>query len=404
MAGEPTQPDGQARTPQRSHQVRRLLLGALIVVVLVGCAGLFSQRQTIRSLLTGTDLVGGQAAESALQVPPGFRATVFASGLDAPRFIAFAPDGVLYVAERSTGSIVAFPDPTHTGKAARRVVVASGLTDPTSLAFANGMLYVGERIRVSRFTWGPGEQATNKQVIVDNLPGGGNHVTRTVLPGLDGNLYVSIGSSCNNCVESDLHRASVWVYPPDGGSGRLYARGLRNAVGLAINPWNNQIWATNNGRDLMGDDTPPETIYALRDGGNYGWPRCQAGNIIDPDLGHAGDCNGVIAPLVKMQAHSAPLGLAFYNASGFPQQYRGLFIAFHGSWNRSIPTGYKVVFVPLDNQGNVAGQPQDFATGWLNLKDNAAVGRPVGLAVGPDGALYVSDDKAGLVYRITYGG
>ncbi len=397
MAGEPVQPTRQARSP-----LRRLLLGALIVFVLLGCAGLYTQRQTIRALLTGTDLVGGSAATTNVRLPLGFHASVFAAGLNGPRFIAFAPDGVLYVAERTTGSIVAFPDPDHTGISTRRVVVATGLNDPTSLAFSGGMLYVGERTRITRFTWGPGEQATNKQVIVDDLPESGQHVTRTVLIGPDGHIYVSIGSSCNVCDEADPHRASVWVYPLDGGSGRRYARGLRNAVGLAVNPWNHQIWATNNGRDLLGDNTPPETVYALQDGGNYGWPRCHAGTIVDPDMGHPGDCNGVIAPLITMQAHSAPLGLAFYTATQFPQQYRGLFIAFHGSWNRSIPTGYKVVFVPLNSQGNVAGQPQDFATGWLDSKANSASGRPVGLAVGPDGALYVSDDKAGLVYRITY--
>lgn len=402
MAGDPVQPKGQARTPAQSRLVRRLLLGALTVVLLLGCVGLYSQRRSITSLLNGTTLVGGPAATSQLHLPPGFHASVFASGLDGPRFIAFAPDGVLYVAERTTGSIVAFPDPAHTGKSTQRVVVASGLTDPTSLVFAGDMLYVGERTRITRFTWGPREQVTHKQVIVNDLPESGQHVTRTVLIGPDGNVYVSIGSSCNVCDEADPHRASVWVYPPDGGSGRRYARGLRNAVGLAINPWNNQIWATNNGRDLLGDDTPPETVYALQDGGNYGWPRCHAGAIVDPDMGHPGDCNGVIAPLVRMQAHSAPLGLAFYNAAQFPQQYRGLFIAFHGSWNRSVPTGYKVVFVPLDSHGNVSGKPQDFATGWLDPKTNAASGRPVGLAVGPDGALYVSDDKAGLIYRITY--
>src|SRR5260370_31936275 len=153
----------------------------------------------------------------------------------------------------------------------------------------------------------------------------------------------------------------------------------------------------------MGDDTPPETVYALQEGGNYGWPRCQAGDIIDPDFGHAGDCSNIIKPLVKMQAHSAPLGLTFYNTSQFPQQYHGLFVAFHGSWNRSVPTGYKVVFIPLDQQGRVSGPAQDFATGWLQHNGDST-GRPVGLAVRPDRALYISDDKANIIYRITYGG
>jgi glucose/arabinose dehydrogenase len=306
------------------------------------------------------------------------------------------------VAERGSGSIIALPDPQHTGHASEKRVVISGLDDPTSLAFYQGALYVGEASRVSRFTLDTNLNVTSKQVVVPDLPTGGNHITRTVLIGPDGNLYVSIGSTCNVCVETDPQRATVWVYRLDGSDGHLYAKGLRNAVGMAINPWNHQIWVTNNGRDLLGDNIPPETVYALQSGGDYGWPRCHAGDIIDPNFGHLGDCNGIVQPLVKMQAHSAPLGLTFYDAKQFPQRYHGLFVAFHGSWNRTVPTGYKVVFVPLDTNGNVAGQAQDFATGWL-VNDDHTLGRPVGLAVGPDGALYVSDDGAGRVYRISYG-
>jgi glucose/arabinose dehydrogenase len=244
--------------------------------------------------------------------------------------------------------------------------------------------------------------ASNERRIITDLPNSGEHITRTVLIGPDGKLYVSIGSSCNVCDETDPHRAAVWVYNPDGSGGHRYAYGLRNAVGMAVNPVTHETWVTNMGRDLLGDNIPPDTIYSLRAGANYGWPRCHAGNIIDPDMGKPGDCNGVEQPLVKIQAHSAPLGLAFYSASAFPASYRGLFVAYHGSWNRSVPTGYKVVFIPLDGQGHVAGPPQDFATGWLH--DGSASGRPVGLAVGPDGALYLSDDAAGLIYRITYSG
>jgi glucose/arabinose dehydrogenase len=248
-------------------------------------------------------------------------------------------------------------------------------------------------------------KASGKTTLIPNLPTSGQHTTRTVLLGPDGRIYVAIGSTCNVCDESDAHRAAVWVYQPDGSGGKLYAKGLRNAVGLAVNPWNKQIWATNNGRDLLGDDTPPEPVYALQDGGDYGWPRCNAGDLIDPDYGKPGACDDVVQPLVKMQAHSAPLGLAFYQASqgeGFPAAYRGLFIAFHGSWNRSVPTGYKVIFVLLNDRGVVSATPRDFATGWL--VSGKASGRPVGLTVGPDGALYVSDDSGGRIYRIAYTG
>jgi glucose/arabinose dehydrogenase len=152
----------------------------------------------------------------------------------------------------------------------------------------------------------------------------------------------------------------------------------------------------------MGDDTPPETVNALQDGADFGWPRCHAGDIVDPDFGKAGSCDGVAQPLVKMQAHSAPLGLAFSQGAAFPLQYHGLFVAFHGSWNRSVPTGYKVIFVPLDDKGTVSGPPRDFATGWL--VSDKALGRPVGVTIGADGALYVSDDTGGRIYRISYAG
>ncbi len=356
---------------------------------------------------TGTPTPGktpvvGPTSIPGLEVPSGFSVTLFASGLHGARGIIFAPDGTLLVAERNTGEITALVDATHTGKATARHAIASGLDDPTSLVIDHGYLYVGEAGQVRRFTLGADLATSAAMVLVPNLPKGTDHITRTVLVGDDGMLYVSVGSSCNNCIESDTRRAVVLQYQIDGSGGRVYARGLRNAVGMANNPITGQVWVTNNGRDNLGDDTPPETLYALQDGGNYGWPRCHAGTIIDPELGHAGDCNGVQQPLLTMQAHSAPLGLAFAMGPGFPNAYRGLYVALHGSWNRTIPTGDKVVFIPLDARGHVAGSAQDFLTGWL--KNGRYSARPVGLAFGPDGALYVSDDQTGSIFRVAYTG
>lgn len=394
--------------PTSTKRIRNKLahiLGAVaaIVVLLALAAGVVLHlHPNALNRIFGSHVPDGPAATANLHLPSGFTASVVVSDLNAPRFITFGPQGALFVADSGSGRIVAYPHP-GSATSAEPVVVASGLNSPTSLVFHDGALYVGEASRVSRLTLDSDLKAKNVQVVVPNLPTGGNHVTRTVLFGPDGNLYVSIGSTCNNCVETDPHRAVVMVYHPDGSGGRVYAHGLRNAVGMAINPFNQQIWLTDNGRDLLGDNTPPETIYALQDGGNYGWPVCQAGTIVDPDLGHPGDCTGVVQPLLDMQAHSAPLGLAFQISSQFPAAYRGLFVAFHGSWNRSVPTGYKVVFIPLTPNGQVAGPARDFATGWLVNSDTAS-GRPVGLAVGPDGALYVSDDKGGRIYRIAYTG
>jgi glucose/arabinose dehydrogenase len=395
------QPNNNLKRPRRFIRPWRILLILLLIVILLLAGLLYSQRRMIRSLLTGSHFVGSNSAVANLHLLPGFQDNVFYSGLASPRFIAFSPDGTLFVAERGAGSIVALPDPGHTGKATSKKVVIGGLNDPTSLVFYNGALYIGEQSQVSRFTLGPGLQVTSRQIIVPGLPTDGQHTTRTVLIGPDGRLYVSIGSTCNACIESDPHRAAVWVYNLDGSGGHLYARGLRNAVGMAINPWNKQVWVTVNGRDYLGDNSPPETVYALQAGADYGWPRCEAGDIIDPDFGHSGACNGIVQPLLKMQAHSAPLGLAFYHANQFPQRYHGLFVAFHGSWNRSMPTGYKVVFIPLNANGQITGPAQDFVMGWL-VNNDTATGRPVGLTVGPDGVLYISDDKGGMIYRISY--
>jgi len=376
----------------------RFLLSALMFLCCTACGSSTS--------LT----VAATAVESGnvdnLQVPSGFHVSLFAHNLTAPRFIAFSPDGTLFAAERGTGRILAFLDAKHTGQPSATVVVADGLNDPTSVFFASGSLYVGVADGVIKMTVGPDLHSTSTQQIISGLPVGGNHSTRTVLVGTDGRIYVSIGSTCNDCIETDALRATVMVFAADGSNGRIFASGIRNAVGMAINPWTGATWVTDNGRDNLGDNLPPDTIYQLQDGGNYGWPRCHAGTIIDPDLGHPGDCTGIIAPLVNLQAHSAPLGLAFYHQNKiqnqFPSSYQGMYVAFHGSWNRTVPTGYKVVFIPMDASGKVSGSPQDFLTGTAAVQGQVT-GRPVGVVAGPDGALYVSTDQGGSIYRITYG-
>ena len=339
--------------------------------------------------------------QQPIALPPGFVIGVFASGLNNPRMLAIGPDGQLYAAERSADRIIRLPDLDNDGKADRIQVVADGLAGPSSLAFyQDGSLYIGETRRILRLSE-PDTQGVfqQRQVIIDSLPTGG-HNTRTVLFSPDWqHLFVSIGSSCNVCEEQDLRRAAIVRYGPDGSGEQIYARGLRNAVGITFRPGASELWATNNGRDMLGDDLPPETIYLVREGQDYGWPRCHSGRIIDPDFGSANACQGVPAPIAEMQAHSAPLGLAFYTGSQFPQEYHGgLFVAFHGSWNRTVPTGYKVVFLPFKD-----GQPvavQDFAVGWLG--DKTAWGRPVDVITAPDGSLFVSDDAGGVIYRIFY--
>lgn len=344
-----------------------------------------------------------------LKAPPGFHISVFAEDVDGARMMTFTPGGVLLVSESGEGKVVALPDPKHAGKASRAATVLSGLNEPHGLAFYDGKLYVAENDKVRRYDWDEANlRASNPQKLTD-LPGGGGHSTRSLVF-RGGKMYVSAGSSCNVCIEKDPRRAAVMEFNPDGSGQKIFAKGLRNAVGIAVNPKTDTVWVTVNGRDWLGDDLPPETIYDLgKDGGDAGWPYCYGDRVPDPNFTKPGDnrCQSVLEPKVQMQAHSAPLGLAFYEGSEFPAEYRNnIFVAFHGSWNRSVPTGYKVVRVKLDDKGQPQGGAEDFITGWLAPGEKAKgrwMGRPVGIVFAPDGAMYLSDDAGGVIYRVIYG-
>jgi glucose/arabinose dehydrogenase len=333
------------------------------------------------------------AEPRALNLPAGFQVSVFASGLAGPRLMAFDERGVLHVSQARGGSVVALPDRDADGVADEVVMVHDGLSRPHGLAFRDGWLYVAEEPRVVRLRGGDGLARPERQVIVDGLPAGAGHYTRTVGFGPDGGMYVSVGSSCNVCREGDRRRAAIVRYEPDGSGERLYGRGLRNAVGFTWRPGSDELWATNNGRDHLGDDEPPETVNVVRDGDDFGWPRCHNARIVDPQFGGAGACNGVAAPRVELPAHSAPLGLAFW------PDVNSLLVALHGSWNRSVPVPPHLVRVLLHSDGRT--EVEEFATGWqLGVSADTRWGRPVDVAVGPDGSLYVSDDGNGAIYRL----
>ena len=338
-----------------------------------------------------------------LALPRGFRVSVFAAGLDGPRFMAVGPDGFIYVSSPGGGKVLVLPDRDRDGVADSVVEFAGGLERPHGLAFAGKDLIVAETGSLVVLRDKDGDlKADSREVITKDLPEGGAHWTRTVVIGPDASLYVSAGSSCNVCVERDKRRAAVMRFPMKGGKGRVFAKGLRNSVGLAFHPLTRELWGVDNGRDLLGDDIPPEELNKISEGGDYGWPYCYGEMAPDLDFSPVDSvkrCPGTRPPAVSMQAHSAPLGIAFGHGLKFPKNLReSLFVAFHGSWNRSVPTGYKVVAIPFGADGNPSGPPVDFVAGWL--KDGRYWGRPVHPLAAPDGALYISDDYAGAIYRV----
>ena len=336
-----------------------------------------------------------------LLLPRGFAVSLFARLPGRTRFMAFSPDGVLHATVPQAGiyAVMALPDRDQDGRADEVRVVADGLNRPHDIEFHDGALWVAQQDAVLRLSDPDAEgRYRRRDTVVGDLPAGGQHWSRTIGFGPDGGLYVSVGSSCNVCVEDDPRRAAITRYEPDGTSPRPFAVGLRNAVDFT---WNErgELVATNNGRDGLGDDIPPDTLNITSGGEDFGWTRCHAGVIPDPEFGGRQACEGVTQPAFKLQAHSAPLGLAFYDGAMLPEEYRGdLLVALHGSYDRSEKTGYKVVRLRMQDGRPVAAV--DFMAGWL--VDDEAWGRPVDIVVGPDGAVYVSDDEFNAIYRVTY--
>jgi glucose/arabinose dehydrogenase len=356
--------------------------------------------------------VAAKTTSMPLTLPAGFSISIFAENLGDPRAIIEGPDGLFLVSIPGQGKVIALED--KGGKAGQTFTVVEGLDYPHGLATrcdAKGCkLFVGETTRLDVFDYDKiTHKASNRTKLAD-LPGGGNHITRSLLflpPPNDNQLLISIGSSCNVCHESDPMRATIYAINVDGTGLREYAKGLRNSVFMAVNPSTNEVWATDNGRDLLGDDIPPDEVNIIQDGKNYGWPVCYGQNVHDTQFDkNTYIRNPCMAPFetpshIDLQAHSAPLGLAFFPKEGWPAEFQNnLLVAYHGSWNRSVPTGYKVVRFKLDDKGNVLSS-EDFITGWLQ-NDGTTLGRPVDPLIRNDGTILLTDDKAGVIYRIAY--
>ena len=430
------------------------------IAVILGVAYLYLTNFSIITRFFGTEVplvekppintgTIGSHAVSFLKTDERLGVDIFASGLEGPRVISFDPNGKMVVSEPSKGDVVMLEDRDNDGFAESKEVLISNLKSPHGLAFYKNLktnisyIYIAEENQVNRYKY----DVSKSQIIpntsenIASVPAGGRHTTRTIgfgpnyrkvpivngiqLPVSNLKLYISVGSSCDVCVESDWKRASILESDPDGNYTAEFAGGLRNSVFFTFQPQTGEMWATDMGRDYLGDYLPPDEINIVKvadtsdkfGARRYGWPFCYGNKVKDttfkPDkvdrIDVPQDCSKTESPTIEVPPHSAPLGLAFINNPKWPKDWQGdLLVAFHGSWNSSIPVGYKVVRYDLDESGKVLSQtPIDFITGWIDGKLSMSsgkakiLGRPVDLKFSPDGTLYISDDVAGVIYRLS---
>lgn len=342
-----------------------------------------------------------ETVSERLRVPDGLAVALYADALPFARMLRVTPTGDLLVSLSRSGRIVLLErDADGDGQPDGRRTLLDGLDRPHGMDLRDDWLYVAETGAIARVRFDPARRETRGELerVVQNIPRAGNHWTRTVRFGPDGWMYVSIGSSCNACVEEDPRRAAIVRYRPDGSGEEIHATGLRNAVGFDWRPGTGELFATDNGRDLLGNDFPPDELDQIVEGGFYGWPLANGDNVPDPDLG-TGQQERIaraLTPDHDFRAHNAPLGITFVRGDRAPAALRGAaLVALHGSWNRRRKDGYKVVSLHWTPEGI---EERDFLTGFL--VDEDVVGRPVDVAEGPDGSFYVSDDYAGAVYRV----
>jgi glucose/arabinose dehydrogenase len=402
---------GRASGSDHPDDMRRAGIAAIVLALaLIGsCRWLLPERYAVNAPL-GQLLIGRGSAppapdvvEARLRAPDGLHVALFADGLESPRMLRFTGAGDLLVSTPRDGQVLLLErDDDGDGRSDGVRVLLQGLDRPHGLDLHESWLYVAESGGVGRIEFDPTSRETKGTYrrVVDDLPSGGNHWTRTVRFGPDGWMYVSVGSSCNVCEEKDPRRAALLRYRPDGSGEEIVARGLRNAVGFDWQPGTDDLYATDNGRDLLGDDFPPCELDRIQPGAFYGWPYANGNRVPDPDFGagHAEQIQQSVPPVHGFRAHNAPLGITFLRAPDLPIALRGAaLVALHGSWNRTRKDGYKVVSLHWDGEGHVS--ERDFLTGFL--VDEDVIGRPVDVAEGPDGAIYVSDDYAGAIYRVS---
>jgi glucose/arabinose dehydrogenase len=354
-------------------------------------------------------LLDPSVALTRLKTPAGFNVSVFATGLGRPRMMAVADDGTVYVTRRGSNDVVALKDKDGDGRSDETRIVVKDLEHVHGIALRGNQIYLATPAEVWLSERKQDGSLSAPRKIADGMPNGGQHSSRTLGIGPDDMLYINVGSTCNNCTEVNKQNATMQRMTLDGKSRATYAKGLRNTLGFGWHPETREMWGMDHGTDFLGDDVPPEELNRLVQGKDYGWPRCYGEQRPDPTrdkpegMTREEFCAKTEPAVMTYQAHSAPIGFVFYTGSQFPAEYRNdALIAIHGSWNRNPPTGFRVVRVKFEN-----GKPirfEDFLTGFT-IEDGAAhFGRPAGLAIAHDGALLISDDSNGVIYRVAHSG
>ncbi|MDB5836557.1 MAG: L-sorbosone dehydrogenase, partial [Caballeronia sp.] len=370
-----------------AHSARSLFLAANLLIALAG------------------SFIAGDARAALpvdqIKLPPGFSIAVLSDDVPGARAMVLSPKGVLYAGSLD-GRVYALE--LKDGRVTAKHVIASGLDEPAGVTFRNGALYVSAISRILRFDDMDNHlDAPPKPVVItDKLPSDRHHGWKFIAFGPDGKLYVPTGAPCNVCNPDRKRYALIARMNPDGTDYEVFANGVRNTVGFDWDPQTKELWFTDNGRDMLGDDIPDDKLnHAPKAGMDFGFPYCHGGDVADPEFGAGHPCSGFTPPVVKLGAHVASLGMRFYTGTMFPADYQNnVFIAEHGSWNRSTKVGYRIVRVVLGANGEKP-RMEPFAQGWLR-PDQQVWGRPADVLPMPDGSLLVSDDDAGAIYRITY--
>ncbi|MEE9372076.1 MAG: PQQ-dependent sugar dehydrogenase [Saprospiraceae bacterium] len=381
-------------------------MSCLTLIILIA----FSCKEVVPAVNNANKEVFDQYDDLPLEkisLPDGFKIELYATDVLNARSMALSPSGVLFVGTRSAGNVYALVDSDGDNKVDKKYTLLEKGNMPNGVAFKDGDLYIAEVNRILKISAVESklDNPGTPEVIYDKYPEEKHHGWKYIDFGPDGKLYVPVGAPCNICnSEKDIYN-SITRINSDGTDMEIIQRGVRNTVGFTWHPESNDLWFTDNGRDMMGDDVPAcELNRANKDNMHFGFPFCHQGDLPDPEYGKLGDCKDYIVPAQNLGAHTAPLGIEFYTGNSFPEEYKNVaMIAEHGSWNRTKKQGYRISMVKLDNNFNSQGY-EFFATGWLDEENDEAWGRPVDIELMPDGSMLISDDFADVIYRITYKG